>query len=199
MSTRLCPHCGITGEFEHVATHFGKWGKDENRFSTEVILSKCSSCEGITVRFYRAEDNEQSDNYRKLYEWITYPIRSPQVENSVPQAVAEDFVSAVNCESIGELKAAALMYRSSLQHIMREKEAEGHSPIEQLDNLVSKQLIPPDFKDWANEISYWQTDSGEGLEQISLEEVKSLRKFMKRLFDYLYVMPAKINASRYRS
>jgi hypothetical protein len=194
MAARLCPHCNVVSNFSSHSSTSGQWGDGASRRQLTAMSMLCHNCGGIIMSF--TEQNERGHHS----EWKTFPSSIPRVDETVPAKVSQDYVSAVNCASIGEFKAAATMFRRCLQQIMLDKSAKGNTLNDQIKDLEARQIITADLKDWAHEIRLWGNEgahpSDDGLDELTSEEVEVIQDFLERLFDYIYIMPAKVASSR---
>lgn len=194
MPARLCPHCDVMSNFSSGHTVHTRWGEPSNKLDVQVSTWSCQNCGGILLIFSKFIDTGEWG------EWKTYPASIPKVDKSVPSKVAADFISAVNCEAIGEYKPAATMFRRSLQQVMLDKKASGANLVNQIDDLSKNGIITPELKEWAHEIRLWGNEgahpSKDGLDVMSPEELREVRNFLEHMFEYIYIMPAKLTASR---
>ena len=62
-------------------------------------------------------------------------------------------------ETFENWDAAALMARSALQAALRNHQAQGHSLKQEIDDLASKGILPPNMKDWSDHIRELGNDS----------------------------------------
>ncbi len=195
MAARLCPHCDTRSNFNdtmmNAHTH---WGKEAERFEVAVDVLSCQNCDGVVISFRKFFTE------RGWKEWLSYPVSLPKVDKAVPDKVAADYVSAVNCLSIGEHKAAVTMFRRSLQQIMIDKNAKGSRLYDQIDDLATNGIITEDLKNWAHEIRLWGNEgahpSKDGLDEVTEKETTEVKKFLESLFQYIYIMPATVTSSR---
>jgi hypothetical protein len=180
--------------FSEAGSGSGGWGDASNQSRVVINLVTCQNCTGIIAVFINWRMNVK-------YEMFAYPPSIPKVDQSVPQKIASDYVSAVNCMAIGENKPAVSMFRRVLQQLLIDKGASHKARIvDQIDDLATKNVIDPALKEWAHEIRLWGNmgahPDSDGLDEISTEEVVEVRNFLDRMFEYLYIMPAKLHASR---
>ena len=196
MAARLCPHCDTRSNFDHRVSADGIWGKEPERVSVTLQTWQCQQCGGLIVVILK--HREQRSPAREL---PIYPAAVPGVDASVPEAVGADYIEGVECLGIGAYKAAVNMFRRALQQVMLEKNApKGKRLIDQIDALVDDRVLPQDIGEWAHEIRLWGNDgahpSNDGLEKVTEEETEEVRGFLERLFESVYIMPAKVVRSR---
>lgn len=192
---RLCPHCENRAAFTQPASVRGNWGKPPKASVVFANTEACAECGGLIIVLRR---HTNTSNWE---EFAVFPATVPSVNSYVPKNVADDYISGVNCMGINENKAAAAMFRRSLQQIMIDKQAGGGDKLyKQIDDLATKGIITNEIKDWAHEIRYWGNDgahpASDYLDEISPHEITEVKDFLERVFDYVYVMPGKLDASR---
>jgi len=123
------------------------------------------------------------------------------VHEAVPGPVQEDYIEGVECLGIGANKAAATMFRRSLQQVMINKKApQRNRLIDQINDLVTSGVLPKEIGVWATEIRLWGNEGAhpatDGLDEITGEDTTGIRGFLERIFEWVYIMPAKISSSR---
>lgn len=194
MAARLCPHCGAYSKFTVKTNDSGFWADSSKRFRVTTTTEHCDNCSGIIVVFTRPGGAQTPDK-----ELISYPTNVPKVDEIIPEKIAVDFKGGINCLSINEYKAAAAMFRRSLQQVMIDKNASGSDLFAQIDDLEKRQIITSQVKNWAHEIRLWGNHgahpSKDGLDELKREDMEEVKEFLESLFDYIYIMPAKVQTS----
>ena len=170
----------------------GHWGKPEEKKLVQLETLKCQNCFGlISVVPTKGKVRD---------EIATFPLAIPSANTAVPAPLAEDYIEGVECLSIGKNKAAACMFRRSLQQVMLEKQAKGNRLVDQIRSLAQVGTIPQEIADWADEIRLWGNEgahpSNDGLDTISNDEALELKDFVERLFEWVYIMPDKVAQSK---
>lgn len=189
-----CPHCGVYATFK-VNAEFGNpyWG------GFAKILG-CDNCRQLVyvVTDPALDSRHNQFNPTKIIDY--YPKRTPKVDGSVPENVANDFMEAMVCFDVGTNKASAAMCRRALQSSMLERGAKKERLANQIDELFEKQIITKDIRDWAHEIrltgNIGAHPDEDGLENITRADAAELIKFMEEYLNYVYVMPAKVAEKR---
>ena len=129
-----------------------------------------------------------------------YPKRTPKMDSSIPESVAEDYAEAIKCFDVGANRASAAMCRRALQSSVLERGAKKAKLRDQIDDLREKQIITGAIGDWAHEIrltgNIGAHPDEDGLEDVSPEDADGLIKFMEEYLNYVYVMPAKVAKKR---
>lgn len=193
MTARLCPHCNVRSNFTPRVGHPGKWGPEENQLVVVLEIEQCHNCGGLIVLKFL-------ENNQGRGEESVFPASIPSVDASIPDRVANDFISGVSCLSINETKAAATMFRRSLQQLAIDRRAEGNTLFDQLNWLQSNTDLPQSVIDWANEIRFWGNSGAhpneDGLDEISMDAAKEIKAFIERVFEWVYIMPARVEGSR---
>ncbi len=194
MAARLCPHCDVTTNFDHKWNMEGYWGRGQEKQQVNLNVWKCQNCDGLITVVQRVEGNG-------WVEWLIYPRSIPTLDDAVPKPVQADYIEGVECIGIGANKAAATMFRRSLQQVMINKRAlEGKRLIDQIKSLVIDDVLPEEIGEWATEIRLWGNEgahpSTDGLDAITGEDADEIRGFLDRIFEWVYIMPAIISNSR---
>lgn len=195
MAARLCPHCDVTTNFDHKWNLEGYWGRGQDRQQVNLHVWKCQNCGGLITTIDRVHQ------VTGWVEWINYPRTIPTVHEAVPGPVQEDYIEGVECLGLGANKAAATMFRRSLQQVMINKKApQRNRLIDQINDLVTSGVLPNEIGVWATEIRLWGNEGAhpatDGLDEITGEDTTGIRGFLERIFEWVYIMPANISSSR---
>jgi hypothetical protein len=196
MPARMCPHCNTKSNFTNKTSQQGFFGSPENRNLVAFDIEQCQNCNGLVLIHKRFKENNARE------EVLMYPAVSPFLDESIYKPAAMDYLEGMRCFFINANKAASTMFRRSLQQIMIDKSASGKRLIDQINDLRNKRIITDDLADWANEIRFLGNDGAhpadDGLDEISPDEISQIIEFINGLFQYIYVMPAKVAQSRQR-
>jgi len=124
-----------------------------------------------------------------------------EVPAGVPGPIVADYKEAQLALGYELYKAAAVMFRRSVQGAAIDKGA----PIEkrlrdQIDWLAANGRITGDMKDWAHELRLFGNAGAHPgddlLENVSAAEAADSFAFARAFLDYLYVMPDRIARAR---
>lgn len=195
MPARMCPHCNTNSNFSLQTTINGRFGSSKNNQACAFEIQQCQNCNGLILIHFEKLGSQSK-------EILVYPSLSPILDSSIQQLAASDYIEGIKCFYINANKAAATMFRRSLQQIMIDKGASGKRLVDQINDLRNKRIITDDLADWANEIRFLGNDGAhpvdDGLDEIDSEEINQIIEFINGLFQYIYVMPAKVAQSRLR-
>jgi len=140
------------------------------------LISQCQNCRGLITVILHVHGDDWA-------EWLVYPRSVPTVDDAVPKPVQADYIEGVECLGIGANKAAASMFRRSLQQVMIDKKAPAQKRlVDQIAALVEGGALPHDLGEWANEIRLWGNEgahpSSDGLDKITKEETEEIQVFL---------------------
>jgi hypothetical protein len=154
-----------------------------------------------------------------LLEYIKhYPLGSPDdaVDESVPQAIADDFAEAKRCVWIKAYKAAVAMCRRSVEAACKREGATGRDLEKRIDDLAQKGKITEPLRQMAhvvrlsgNRSLHGKKTSGppetdavtekdtesvlpvvDDLDTFGEDEANAMIAFVEQFFYHLYAMPA---------
>lgn len=149
MTARLCPHCDVKTNFDHKQDFEGYWGREPKRTYVSFHIRQCQNCRGLITIVHR-------QHQKTWVEWFVYPQSIPSVDDAVPTSAKADYIEGVECLGIDANKAAATMFRRSLQQVIIDKNAPaGKRLVDQIATLVEVGELPKDIGEWATEIRLW--------------------------------------------
>lgn len=193
MAARLCPHCGALSNFTQRTSLGGRWGPREGGVTVDMRIEQCQNCGGLLILL----DGTGSAGRA---EFLVYPTSVPAVDEAVPQRIRDDYVEGVRCLDIRATKAAATLFRRALQQVMIDQGAEGRTLNLQVQDLAQKGQLPPSLVEMADEIRLWGNlgahPDSDGLDEIDRGGVQAGREFLDRVFEWLYIFPARVAATR---
>lgn len=195
MAARLCPHCKVVSNFTGHEQRKARWGRGDQQFEVFAKHFACQNCGGLVTIYDKTGEQAEA-------EWVVFPSVVPEVDESVPANISEDFIEGVQCLNIGANKATVTMFRRTLELIADDKEAEGGRLVDKIESLSTKKIIPEDLVLIANEIrflgNYGAHPSDDGLDEISSDEAEDIKDFIEHLFNWLYVMPSQAATAKAR-
>lgn len=110
----------------------------------------------------------------------------------LPNGLAALYREARECVGVGAHHAAVMVGRKILMHVAVEQGAEaGKSFASYVDYLVSKNLVPPNSRDWVDEIREVANDANHEIAPIAADEARSVVDFTSMLLKLLYEYPAR--------
>lgn len=178
-----CPHCGVLVDVIPRAnfTHEG--------YGYEIL--QCRGCNEVIL-----QKNKYSffqGNVTEIELEFQYPTVVPKLDDSIPDEVAEDYIEGMKCLGGGSPKGALTMFRRSLQTATRERGATPADLFNEIDELATKDIIPKDLKDLAHEIRLLGNDGAHpNRPNVSQDEALEVKDFIDHLFNYVYIMPARV-------
>jgi hypothetical protein len=128
----------------------------------------------------------------------TFPPVSLERPPHVPEGVADDFVEARLCLSVGAYKATAAMCRRALQAAALQKGAGKGELVAQIDKLVEKGALNSSLAEAAHQVRYFGNygahPDADGLGDVSEGEAESICDLTWQVLEGLYVNPARVAA-----
>ena len=123
------------------------------------------------------------------------PLPDP-VHEKTPGFLKRDIEEAKKCFAVGCYRATSVMARRALQSCCFDKKAPDKNLKEQIDWLLSKQIITKDLRDWADEVRFTGNDAAhppkkpEEDEEVSCEDAHGILTLLEQFVNVLYVTPA---------
>ena len=181
----LCPRCGTFSEARGIAAP-----------GLPQIAYVCRRCHGITLI-----ETKDMEHHTDITEY--YPKARLAVDASVPQALAEDYVEAQRCFSVGAWRGCAVMARRFVQSVMHDKGATGRDVWAEIKDLEEKRLLAPSLAEASQHVrvlgkygAHPFEVSKTGLEEMGMADAQAALDFCEMLIQYLYVLESRLNASR---
>lgn len=193
LKSYLCPHCDTKCSFFGIG------------YGNSLALY-CNSCRGgvyfhLRNEFYVDEDSEDIMHLSDNQIDDSYPYGVVTADPAIPEEIADDFIEAKKCISIGAKKATVTMCRRVLQTACISK---GCNPktdlVNQIDELETKRIINPSMKDVAHtirKIGNWGAHpQDDPLKDVTMEDATELLRFTSEFLDEVFVRPARLSALR---
>ena len=206
---QICPHCYnhtclekigelANREYDFSNPHYPEWS--DNKWK----LFRCKSCTESVIIYesiFSGLYNHDFDGTIIYYPDIKqlYPIE--RSEKSIPKNINDAFFAALRTRKI-DIAIYQMAIRRTLELVCVDQEAKGYTLHEKIGDLTTKGIIPKVYeklahllKDLGNEGAHPQNPK-EIVEDIALDhqQLDCLKDFVIALFDYLYVLPAKMNS-----
>jgi hypothetical protein len=113
------------------------------------------------------------------------------VEHLSPK-LDELYSEARSCVSVGANHAAVMVGRKIVMHVAVEQGApKGEGFLTYVDYLVDNHRVPPNTKDWVDEIRQVGNDANHEIFDIGADQAKAIVEFVTMLLKLLYEYPAK--------
>ncbi|MER6928920.1 DUF4145 domain-containing protein [Kocuria palustris] len=218
--TGLCPHCG-----KHVATttighttidpawvSYCKTNPgvlEEHPMSlivdggTELVTVetlRCQSCSGlITFLDHLSPDSGPEGQLVMTVDTRTMisPARPPrELPSQAPEAARSLYAEASQCESVGALRGAGVLYRATVEEIVRHQGGQGNDLYKKIDSLQGK-LEAEVIEDLHQSRIVGNESIHYGL-TFSADEVGDIAELIYEACHVLYAIPAERQAFRDR-
>jgi hypothetical protein len=149
-------------------------------------------CENCRRPLFVVLDEQETEIIR------TFPPISLERPPHVPIGVADDYVEATLCLSVGAYKAAAAMCRRALQAGALDKACKRAKLKTQLNELSQKGLLNPSLLKVAHQVRYFGNYGAhpdeDGLGDVTQEEAETIRDLTWQVLEDLYINPARVEA-----
>jgi len=216
-----CPRCGRLSNFtlegsapltfdgsSYLVNHDGT--RERTHFERLSVL-QCQGCtqnivvvEEEYVGGVRRADGGRSgySEWRGIHWWPTPGMRSG--DPAVPLGVAEAIGEGMRSLAVRAPRAAVVMFRGALGQIVSDRgsaEAQGKRTLfDQLKQMADEGTLDRNLADWADHIRVLGNAGAHPneLEPVALDEAQDLSRLIQAMIEYLYVMPARVQAARSR-
>jgi hypothetical protein len=192
-----CAFCGEKGNFA-LAFH-GEKKKPNSDKKLNFDLYKCTNCMGFVHVLWSGSE------YRGLYGMriLPWPLDAkPEPSENWPDGVKRFWIQAHDSIKRENWDAANVMSRSAVQFVVRDKKAKKGVLKDQVDDLVSKGVLHPLMKDWADEVRIVANESAHPEapipEDATPQDSRDIVNFLDLLLMYLYDLPKQIENFRQR-
>lgn len=146
---------------------------------SDIFIYICPLCEMPTI--FDKEDIQ-----------IPAPSVCKKVEN-LPKELYALYKEAGDSASVGAYTAAVLTCRKILMNIAVEKDAkEGKKFIEYVEFLADRHYVPPDGKDWVDQIRKKGNEATHEIKLMKHDDAKDLLNFLEMLLRFIFEFPARI-------
>ncbi len=192
-----CYHCGNKGLLIEESLYLDKYyDYDENIptfwYEDYYHILHCPVCHGVTL--LKRSTDQTMQNMDGSYDF-SYKILYPDISTDnkgVPKNIVSAFESAKKVEKI-DSSICALSLRKVLELICKDKKAQGNTLEKQIEDLVSKNILPTTFDDACKHIRLIGNEGAHD-DHLSIpkSELKTLIEYLDSIINYLYIIPAKI-------
>jgi Domain of unknown function (DUF4145) len=194
-----CAFCGEKGNFG-LAFH-GEKKKPNSGKKLNFDVYKCMNCAGYVHVFWSAGDVWGRGLYgMRILPWPIGSKREPS--ENWPEGVNRFWIQAHDSLARENWDAANVMARSAVQFMVREKNAKEGKLKAQVDDLVSKGILHPLMKDWADEVRLLANESAHPQAptpaELTPQDSRDIVNFMDLLLNNLYDLPKQIEDFRQR-
>jgi hypothetical protein len=196
-----CAFCGESGHFVRVFHGEKKKANSNNNKKLNFDVYQCGNCTGFVHVLWSAGESWGRGLYAmKVLPW---PLNAkPQPSENWPEGMHRYWIQAHHSLAHENWDAANLMARSAVQFIVRDKNAKKGLLKHQIDDLVSKGVLHPLMKDWADEVRIVANESAHPEapipEDATPQDSRDIVNFLDLLLMYLYDLPKQIEDFRNR-
>ena len=141
-----CPNCRKNTALTDRKSY--QWPKNKLK-AVIYSIAECNSCDFFVL--VKRVDGA----IHKIY---PNPLPDP-VHEKTPEFLKRDVGEAKKCFAVGSYRATSVMARRALQSCCFDKGAPDKKLKEQIDWLLSQQIITKDLKDWADEVRFTGNDA----------------------------------------
>lgn len=198
------PACGTYVRFEHrfpwnptrIWPQVSEGGLARTAGSLCFDVWHCPACEQTTVVFERRNDRTDDDVEAPGELLLAWPRRAPrEMDAAVPEEIRSLFAEGSEAEHAGALRAAAAMYRATVEALCTERGAAGKNLYNDIEGLKTKG-VSDDIVDHLHEariLGNWSLHKGT---EFTAEEVADVADLIYEALFEVYVQPAQRAAMR---
>lgn len=203
----ICPNCNMPSTFEYrgelmvSAGDAQRWLLNPNAANIKMVRAvvyQCRACFDGCMAIERREPNTNPVEYTGIHWWP--PPGSAKLDASIPADLASAFREGMRCLGAAAPHAAAVMYRRTIEGIVRDKGSE--KAIKQLENsdlpgalkiMAKEHDLDPTLADWADEVRGLGNVGGhfDPLEEVNMEQGADLSHLVRQILRYKYEEPAR--------
>lgn len=126
----------------------------------------------------------------------------------MPEAIREAYLEGLRCQAVKAYNAAGVMFRRTLEGIIDDKGSPAAKVIlasrgpgkiaKAIKQMSADGDLTRELADWANDIREVGNDGGhwDPGDQVTVDDAQALAGLIGGLFDYLFILPAKLSARR---
>ena len=188
LSGITCAFCMETGSFQ--IEHHAEKRKPNSGKILNFDTYKCENCAGYVMVIWSANRSRSIHDYYVL----PYPLETTKYPEHWPDEIGRYWLQARRNIQSENWDAAAIMARSALQAALRDKNANGSTLKQEIDDLAAKGILAPIMKEWANQIRLLGNESAHPnpAQVIDPQDARDIMEFLNFLLEYLYTFPYKI-------
>ncbi len=132
-----------------------------------------------------------------------YPKARVTVDPSVPAELTADYLEAQRCFSVAAWRACAVMARRFVHSVMQNKGAVGDDLWKQIKDLEERRVLTPTLAEACQHVRIFGKYAAHtfdlgltALAETTMEDARAALDFCEMLIEYIYVLEAKMQASR---
>lgn len=220
-----CPRCGLPSNFEvvdqsEVTFRVGVYAANRDgtreRLATEMVsVLECLSCQQRVVvveelcldgKPVRLGATSGTYSWRGIHWWP--PPAAATLNAAVPPELREAYAEGLRCLGVRAYHGAVVMFRRTLEAIIDARGSTqakailaSHGPgkiAKAIKQMSTDGDLTKDLGEWADEVRNLGNDGGhwDPISPVTEEDAIALSELIGGLFEYLFVLPAKLSARR---
>lgn len=198
-----CAFCEEKGNWE--LEHHAEKTKSNSHKVLNFDTYKCGNCANYIMVFWSGSEHYAS-SYNPAqglhaYRTVPFALGSWNGEDYWPEKAKRHWKQAHNALQRGDYDATVVMARSAVQAVVRDKKAKKGDLYSEINDLVTRSVIPNIVGKLAHEVRELANSSahpGEEDKPIESEDAREIVEFLDILLEYAYDLPHKINEHRER-
>jgi len=204
----ICPNCNLPstfatrGELKLSAIDPELWmmqpSHHPNAATIRAVVFQCSACFEGCLAIERRLLNKTPVEHTAIYWWP--PPGSAPLDASIPGDLSTAFREGMRCFGAAAPHAAAVMYRRTIEGIVRDKGSE--RAVKQLESsdlpgalkiMAKEHDLDSTLADWADEVRGLGNVGGhfDPLEEVNMEQAADLSHLVRQILRYKYEEPAR--------
>jgi len=205
--TGICPNCNMPSTFEHRGSLKVSAGDAHqwllrpnvgNISMVQAVVYQCRACFDGCLAIERREPNSNPVEYKGIHWWP--PPGAAKLDASIPADLSSAFREGMRCLGAAAPHAAAVMYRRTIEGIVRSKGSA--KAIAQLENsdlpgalkiMAKEHDLDPTLAEWADEVRGLGNVGGhfDPLEEVNMEQAADLSHLVRQILRYKFEEPAR--------
>lgn len=187
-----CRYCGNTTLMKQVGECKSEWDEEQGYYGYfHYYMMKCPVCGRVTLfqKYWSSAGEDEEE--------ILYPTTSVNY-TEVPASIKNAFDSAVQTKGIDQA-ICVLSLRRVLEMICKDRNAKSGDLSFQIDDLISKKVLPEMLRDVLYVIRKYGNEAAHGdSASFSLYDVEQLIDYVATVINYLYSLPARVKQQKQR-
>lgn len=163
-----------------------------------AVVYQCRACFEGCLAVERRVPNSNPVEFQGIHWWP--PPGSAQLDPSIPEGLSAAFREGMRCLGAAAPHAAAVMYRRTIEGIVRDKGSA--KAVAQLENrdlpgalkiMANEHDLDPTLAEWAEEVRGLGNVGGhfDPLEEVNAEQAADLSHLVRQILRYKYEEPAR--------
>jgi len=203
----ICPNCNLPSSFENQgelrlsAVETLRWLMHRSAANISLkraVVLQCRHCHEGCVVVEEGSFQDQRMTYRAVHWWP--PPGAAQLDAAIPKGLADAYREGMRCLGAVAPHAAALMYRRTVEGVVRDLGSE--KAIRQLEKsdlpgalkiMAKEHDLDPTLSEWADEARGLGNVGGhfDPLEEVNIEQATDLAHLVRQILRYKYEEPAR--------